>query len=40
MMQDLKSAIAALSFVGTVLGVALIVSSWFFGPWWMKVFTP
>lgn len=35
MIEDFKSAIGALSFVGAILGAALIVSSWFFGPWWM-----
>ena len=36
MMQDHKSAIAALSFVGSVLGAALVASWMAFGPWWMS----
>ena len=40
MIEELKNVIAAFSFVGCILGAALIVSSWFYGPWWMKVFTP
>lgn len=40
MIEELKNVIAAFSFVGSVLGAALILSWMAFGPWWMKVFTP
>jgi hypothetical protein len=34
-MRDLKGAMAALSFLGSILGAALVASWMAFGPWWM-----
>jgi len=35
MIDGFKSAVAALSFLGSILGAALVASWMAFGPWWM-----